>query len=284
MNEDKHDNSLGSIKLEYKTQSQNHQVSKTADSPSNTRQQCAPTADPTLNIPCCESMFNIHLNYNSDTALDPDFWDGNFYAVSLHSSIEHLVSDALNIKESLTRMRKFIAGKSINSDKANDLKDLNGMGKAIWEFISTVYDSHWDSLYVDDNNTTFRSKVKSKFSPQVKNIQPPANKGKEVAKPSFVSVIPPPILAKSNKEVKEISKFFKKIEKPTTNKSYAQALLPKSKPNASSSDIAMNTLKIKEAFLNFPNKKIDTIQKVVNSSNDKPKPRLNMTTKGSSHK
>ena len=39
-------------------------------------------------------------------------------------------------------------------------------------------------------------------------------------------------------------------------------------------------LKIKEVFLNLPNRKIDTIQKVVNSSNNKPKPRLNMTTKG----
>jgi len=89
------------------------------------RQQYAPTADSTLNIPRCESVFNVYLNYNPDIALDPDFWDGNFHAVSLHGSMEHLVSDALNIKESLTRMQKFIAGKSINGDKANDLKDLN---------------------------------------------------------------------------------------------------------------------------------------------------------------
>ena len=97
------------------------------------------------------------------------------------------------------------------------------MGKAIWEFISIVYDSHWDFLYVNDNNITFKSKVKSKFSSQVKNIQPPVNKGKEVAKPSFVSVILFLIPAKLNKEVKEISKFFKKIEKPAANKLYAQA-------------------------------------------------------------
>ena len=88
----------------------------------------------------------------------------------METSMKHLASNALNVKESLTRMRKFIASKSINGDKANNLKNLNGMGKAIWEFIFTVYDSHWDSLYVDNNNTTFRSKVKSKFSPQVKNI------------------------------------------------------------------------------------------------------------------
>ena len=51
-----------------------------------------------------------------------------------------------------------------------------------------------------------------------------------------------------------------------------------------SSDIAMNMLKIKEAFPNLPNKKINTIQKVINSSNNKPKLRLNMTMKDPSHK
>ena len=158
------------------------------------------------------------------------------------------------------------------------------MGKAIWEFISAVYNSHWDTLYADDNNTTFRNKVKSKFSPQARNIQIPSNKGKEVVKRTFVSAILPSIPAKSPKEVKEISKFFKKIEKPTMNKSYAQALSLKLKSNTVSSNIAMNTLKIKKAFPNLPNKKIDTIQKVINSSSDKSKPRLNITTKGPLHK
>ena len=46
----------------------------------------------------------------------------------------------------------------------------------------------------------------------------------------------------------------------------------------------METLKIKEAFLNLPNKKIDLVQKVINGSNVKPKPKINMTMKSSSHK
>ena len=198
--------------------------------------------------------------------------------------MEHLASGAFNIKESLTRMQKYIASKSIDNNKANDVKDLNGMGKAIWEFISVVYDSHWDALYADNNNITFKNKVKSKFSPQARNIQIPSNKDKDVVKPMFVSAISPPIPAKSPKKVKEILKFFKKIEKPTMNKSYAQASSSKPKSDTMSSNIAMNTLKIKEAFLNLPNRKIDTIQKVINSSNNKPKPRLNMTTKGPLHK
>jgi len=204
-------------------------------------------------------MVNIHLNYDPDKALDPESWDGNFHAVSLHGFMEHLVSDALNIKESLTRMQKYIAGKFIDNNKANDVKVLNGMGKAIWKFISAVYNSHWDTLYADNNNMTFRNKVKSKFSPQARNIQTPSNKGKDIVKPMFVSAIPPPIPAKSPKEVKEISKFFKKIEKPAVNKLYTQALSLKPKSDAVSSNIVMNMLKIKEVFLNLPNRKIDTI-------------------------
>ena len=106
-------------------------------------------------------MFDVQLNYDPDQALDSESWDGNFHAVSLHGSMEHIASDVLSIKNSLLRIKKYILGKSINGDKANDFKDLSGMGKSIWEFISSVYDSHWDVLFVDENNTTLRNKVKS---------------------------------------------------------------------------------------------------------------------------
>lgn len=82
------------------------------------------------------------------------------------------------------------------------------------------------------------------------------------------------------KEVKEISKYFKKNDKPLTKKSYAQASLSKQAPIASSLNIAINTLKIKKTFLYLLNKKIDMIQKVINGSDDKPKPKIIMTTKG----
>ena len=103
-------------------------------------------------------------------------------------------------------------------------------------------------------------------------------------KPTFVSSIPSSIPAKSPKEVKKISKFFKKTKKPTTKKLYVQALTPKPYSSNKSSNIVMNTLKIKETFPNLSNKKIDSIQKVINGSNDKAKPRLKMTTKGLSWK
>jgi len=238
---------------------------------------------PALNSPLGENMFDVQLNYDPDQALDLESWDGNFHAISLHGFMKHIASDILSIKNSLFRIKRYILGKSINGDKADDFKDLSGMSKAIWEFISSVYNLHWDVLFVDENNMILRSKVKSKFAPHTK-VPQTSNKGKFMPKPTFVSSILPPILAKSPKEVKEISKFFKKIEKPITKKSYAQALTPKPLFSDKSSNIVMNTLKIKETFPNLPNKKINSIQKVINSSNSKAKLRLNMTTKGPSQK
>ena len=199
-------------------------------------------------------------------------------------SIKYLALDTLNIKELLIRMKKFIAGKFINSDKANNIKDLEGMGKAIQEFIAMVYELHQNALHINNNNMTFRSKVKSKFASQVKNTQATSIKDKDTVKLTFVSAIPPPIPAKLNKEVKKISKYFKKIKKPTATKLYAQALTFNTNPNITSKNITMNILKIKEAFLSLSNKKINIVQKIVNGTNDKPKLRLNMTTKGLSHK
>jgi len=111
------------------------------------------------------NMFDIQLSYDVDQALDPEEWDGDFCATSLHRAMEHLVSDVKNIKDSLYKMGKYIQGKSIDSNP-NNIKDLKGVGKAVWKFLSSIYDLHWDGLYVDEANTTFRNKVKSKFTSQ----------------------------------------------------------------------------------------------------------------------
>jgi len=229
-------------------------------------------------------MLNVQLNYNPDQALDPDSWDSNFHTVSLYSAMEHMPSDMLNFKESLSRMRKYMLGKAIESNGANDIEDLNGMGKALWEFISAIYNSHWDNLFMDNNKTTFRNKVKSQFSPQVSKPKV-SLKGKEMVKPTFVSSLLSPILAKSQKEVNEISKYFKKNTKASPSKSYMQASSStKSTSSILLSDITRDALKIKETFPNLLNSKINLVQKVINGPSTKPKLRINMTIKGPSHK
>ena len=125
------------------------------------------------------NVFNIQLNYNINQALDPKSWDSNFWAILLHSSIEYLASDIKNIKETLVKMQKYILGKAIESNKANNIKDLEGVGKVAWRFISFLYKAYWDNLFVDNQNTLLRNKVKFKFSPQALK-EPNNNKGKKI--------------------------------------------------------------------------------------------------------
>ena len=236
-----------SPQLKYTTpKSQGSQASKVADFPSNIRKQHSQndaSALKNINVANNNNVFNIQLNYDIDQALDQESWDGNFRAISLHRSMKHLASDIKNIKESLGRMQRYILGKAIEGNKANDIKDLKGVGKATWGFILALYKSHWDNLMVDSTNISFRNNIKSKFSLQV-NKELTNSKGKNIVNHSYVSSFPPPISAKSAKEVNEISKFFKKNNNTNQKKLYAQVL-------SNSSNIARETLKIKEAFLSL---------------------------------
>ena len=223
-------------------------------------------------------MFDIQLSYDVDQALDPEEWDSDFHATSLHGAMEQLVSDVKNIKDSLCRIGKYIQGKSIDSNP-NNIKNLEDVDKAVWEFLSSIYDLHWDGLYVDEANIIFRNKIKSKFTPQVpKSIN--NNKGKEIVKSTFISLIPPLISAKLQKEVNELSKYFKKNTNSQQKKLYTNVTSSFKQPSpVTSKNIARKTLKIKEIFPNLPDKKIEKMQKVINGSKDKVKLKINMTTK-----
>jgi len=63
--------------------------------------------------------------------------------VSLYGSLEHLLSDAKSIKESLIQIANYIDNKQIDSSKANDVTDLKGIGEAFWKLISSIYSSGW---------------------------------------------------------------------------------------------------------------------------------------------
>ena len=67
------------------------------------------------------------------------------------------------------------------------------------------------------------------------------------------------------KEVNDISKFFKKNN--NLKKSYTQA-----SSKSQSNNVMINTLKIKEMFLKLQNRKINQVQKIVNSIKNKIKP------------
>ena len=105
-------------------------------------------------------------------------------------------------------MQNYILSKSIEGNKANNIKDLEGVSKVAWGIL-TFYEFHWDGLMVDGTNRSFRNNVKSKFSPQA-NKESSTPKGKNTSNSSYISPLSPPILAKSAKKVNKISKYFKK--------------------------------------------------------------------------
>ena len=62
-----------------------------------------PYALPILQIPYPFSRLCLSCNLSFSLRLlqfDPDLWDNNFHTVSLYGSMEHLVSDALTLKNS----------------------------------------------------------------------------------------------------------------------------------------------------------------------------------------
>jgi len=165
--------------------------------------------------------------------------------------MEHLDSDIKNIKKSLSRMEKYILSKSIDGNKANNIKDFEGLDKAAWGFITALYLSQWDSLIVDSTNQSFRNNIKSKFSLQTA-MGATKSKASNISHSLYISTLLPFIPAKSAKEVNEISKYFKK-QQPVNQgpKSYAQVMTRQPNPT----NIARKTLKIKDTFPNLQNKK-----------------------------
>ena len=221
-----------------------------------------------------EDDINVQIPYDINAPTELDLWSGSFHPISLHGSIEHFASDFKNIKVTLNFLAKYIQNKQVNGNTANDLNDFDGMGDAIWNFISSVYGAKWDVLHTDNRINTLRAKIASKFTPRIPMPAPNDNNNKkEVLKSSLVTINKapplPPLPAKSKKEINTILKYFQpkknSIEasnhspKSNARKSYAQA----SKPSFNTSEV----LKIKETFPSLNAKKIEQVNNIVNGQN-----------------
>ena len=156
-----------------------------------------------------DNVINIQLSYDLYTPTELELWDGSFHPISLYRSFKHLVLDAKNIKDSLNFMAKYISNKKIKSLKLNDIKDLKGIGKAIWNLVSLVYNTNWDSLNADKQSNSLRRKISAKFTPKVQLAIGKNNKEINKPKPIQIKQIPLPIPAKSQKKVNIILKYFK---------------------------------------------------------------------------
>ena len=136
-----------------------------------------------------ENVINIQIPYDTNAPTELDLWSGSFHPISLHGSMEHFASDAKNIKVTLNFLAKYIQNKQVNGNTANDLNDFDGMGDAIWNFISLVYGVKWDVLHTDNRMNNLRTKISSKFTPRILTPAPNGNNNKkEVPKSSLVTI------------------------------------------------------------------------------------------------
>ena len=250
------------LELSYETEQEKaQQVGMAANQQETIRSLSVRNEVPPTHAPHKEEVINIQLPYDPQAPTKPELWSGSFHPISLHGSIEHFVSDSKNIKVSLNFLTKYIKNKQVNSNMINNLTDFDGMGDAIWNFISSVYEAKWDAFYTDNKANTLRAKVASKFMPRTIS-QNNGNK-KDIAKSVPVTINkvppPPPLPAKTKKEVNIISKYFHPKKPSVENtakgnninlgKSYTQAL----KSSVSTSDM----LKIKKTFPSLNAQKID---------------------------
>jgi len=204
-------------------------------------------------------IINIQLPYDPNSSTEPDLWSGNFQSISLHGSVKHIALNLKNIKQSLNFMAKYIFNKKVNPKLSNDLNDFDGIGNAVWNFLSSVYQSSWNSLYTDNHSKSLREKILAKLTPRVV----PSSSSKTIKNPNLVTINkalpPPPLPAKTKKEVNIISKYFLP-NKPLVNnnvngnsnnsgKSYAQA--------TKLSNNTLEVLKIKETFPSLNAQKVD---------------------------
>jgi len=110
--------------------------------------------------------------------------------------------------------------KKIDTSKYNDILELSGVDKSMWRLFSAIYNSGWDSLFADQSKNLFRQKVTYKCTPAIKPMINSKKEGKPTDKPVSIKRIPSPILVKSPKEVKEISRYFKTTKQLNNTKSY----------------------------------------------------------------
>ena len=182
-------------------------------------------------------------------------------------------------------MVRYIFNKKVNPKSSNNLNDFDGIGDVVWNFLSSVYQSSWDSLYTDNKSKSLREKILDKPTPRVV----PSMSNKPTKNPTLVTINkappPPPLLAKTKKEINTISKFFlsnklmvkNNVNSNTINsdKSYTQA--------TKTSNKTLDVLKIKDMFPSLNAQKVDQVNNIVNGQ-AKPKPHIKMTTKDPSRK
>jgi len=216
------------------------------------------------------------ISYSTNVPAGPSLWDGNFTVISLFGTNEFLQSDVCNMAYSLQCMACFLKQRSLEGHDGNNIPQLELFGESTWVFISTIFESGWDQLYSSKNTTIYDN-----ISTHVRNMQTHKRTAENNAysKTVMIKKTPPPILPRLSKEQMENSK---KCQEVCSTKSKSSSYSPMS--YAQATNAAASILKIKEAFLALPNKKILEIHDAAFPKPDNKGRRIQHTMKGLSRK
>ena len=182
---------VDSSQLSYKSDSQGKSCVSMATDPTLS-QKPQHVLNETLALNTCNAshvnndIINIQLPYDPDWPTEPELWNGNFHYISLHSFLEHLPSNANNIKNSLICMVKYIKNKKIDLSKSNNIKDLEDIGEAAWKFVSAIYKSRWDFLVTNSYNNIFRQKILYHCTLKTNSVKHSKKEEKENNKPANI--------------------------------------------------------------------------------------------------
>jgi len=209
------------------------------------------------------------IPYSANVPADPSLWDRNFMATSLFGTNEFLNSNINNITYSLKRMACFLRQQNVKDWDANSIRQLDSFGKSAWDFISAIFESGWDTLTIA-NKTFIRDNFAKEFGKTTKP-SPSAN----IRYGTHITKVPSPIPPCLSREILEKSK------------AHQQKISTEEKSPLSYAQIASNVtnaLKIKEAFLALPNKKVLEMHKVAFGQYANRAKKVQFTTKGPSRK
>ena len=91
--------------------------------------------------------------------MEPNTWDSKAHSISIFESMEFLKIDAKNIYISLLSMANYIRSRKVKLCSINNISQLKYFGKAVWNFIFSIYKSSWDTINANNNNNSFRNRV-----------------------------------------------------------------------------------------------------------------------------
>jgi len=124
-------------------------------------------------------------------------------------------------------MADFIRSREVQARSINNISQLKGFGKAVCNFISSIYKTKWDSIDIN-GNSSFRTRVSSKFTSKVLKTKSSLTSGSFKNKVVEIVKLSLSIPTYPSKKILEKSKFFGKGKKKVTvnkapqNKSYCQ--------------------------------------------------------------